>query len=105
MKSLDHFVLMVKDQEAARERYQRLDENPVKLAANDPVSTFSIDVDTGAWSNTRRFINEGRLPPADAVRVEEFINYFPYEYQAHRGSHPFSVGTELARAPWNRRPA
>ena len=92
---------MVPPPPADRERYQRLDENPVKLAATDPVSTFSIDVDTGAWSNTRRFINEGRLPPADAVRVEEFINYFPYEYQAHQGSHPFSVGTELARAPWN----
>lgn len=92
---------VVMPEPADRERYQSLDENPVKLAAQEPVSTFSIDVDTGAWSNTRRFINSGRLPPVDAVRVEEFINYFPYDYQADRSAHPFSVGTELARTPWN----
>ncbi|WP_227815337.1 vWA domain-containing protein [Nitrogeniibacter aestuarii] len=93
--------MVVMPEPADRERYQSLDENPVKLAAQEPVSTFSIDVDTGAWSNTRRFINSGRLPPVDAVRVEEFINYFPYDYQADRSDHPFSVGTELARTPWN----
>jgi len=86
---------------ADRERYQSLSDNPVKRVATDPVSTFSIDVDTGAWSNLRRFLNEGRLPPVDAVRVEEFINYFPYDYAGPRGRHPFSVATELARAPWN----
>ena len=85
------------------ERYQHLDENPVHLAAEKPVSTFSIDVDTGAYANVRRFLNGGQLPPQDAVRVEEMINYFDYQYTppANRST-PFSVSTELAPAPWNR---
>lgn len=83
------------------ERYQHTDDNPVKLAAEHPVSTFSIDVDTGAYANMRRFLNQGRLPPRDAVRVEELINYFDYDYPApeSRGT-PFRVSTELAPAPW-----
>jgi Ca-activated chloride channel family protein len=60
------------------ERYQHLDDNPVHLAAEQPVSTFSIDVDTGAYANVRRFLNAGQLPPQDAVRVEEMVNYFDY---------------------------
>ena len=83
-----------------RERYQAQEDNPVKQVASAPVSTFSIDVDTGSWSNARRFLNEGRLPPVDAVRVEEFINYFPYAYAGPSGEHPFAVGTEVARSPW-----
>jgi Ca-activated chloride channel homolog len=84
------------------ERYQHLDENPVHLAAEHPVSTFSIDVDTGAYANVRRFLNEGRLPPQDAVRVEEMINYFDYEYAAPTSRDtPFRVATELSPAPWN----
>ena len=84
------------------ERYEHLDENPVRLAAEHPVSTFSIDVDTGAYANVRRFLNEGRLPPQDAVRVEEMINYFDYDYAppATRDT-PFKVSTELAPAPWD----
>ena len=84
------------------ERYEHREENPVRLAAEHPVSTFSIDVDTGAYANVRRFLNEGRLPPQDAVRVEEMINYFDYEYAppATRDT-PFKVSTELAPAPWN----
>ena len=62
------------------ERYQHIDDNPVHLAAEQPVSTFSIDVDTGAYANVRRFLNAGQLPPQDAVRVEEMINYFDYRY-------------------------
>lgn len=84
-----------------RERYQALDENPVKAVAEAPVSTFSIDVDTGSWSNMRRFLNEGRLPPMDAVRVEEFINYFPYDYATPTDARPFAVHTEVARSPWH----
>lgn len=84
-----------------REKYQRLADNPVQLAAQNPVSTLSLDVDTGSYSNVRRFLNGGRLPPRDAVRVEELVNYFPYDYPAPAAGHPFSVGTELTRAPWN----
>jgi Ca-activated chloride channel family protein len=67
-----------------------------------PVSTFAVDVDTGAYSNARRFLSQGRLPPSDAVRVEEFINYFDYDYPRPTSlEQPFSVHTELALAPWN----
>jgi Ca-activated chloride channel family protein len=85
---------------AERERYQAISTNPVKLVAEAPVSTFSIDVDTGSYANVRRFLNQGRLPPADAVRVEELINYFPFDYGQPRGRVPFAVHTELAAAPW-----
>lgn len=83
------------------ERYQHVDDNPVRVAAEHPVSTFSIDVDTGAYANVRRFLNGGQLPPEDAVRVEEMINYFDYRYTppASRET-PFRVSTELAHAPW-----
>lgn len=84
------------------EQYQHLDENPVHRVAEQPVSTFSIDVDTGAYANVRRFLNGGQLPPQDAVRVEEMINYFDYQYTppATRET-PFRVATELTPAPWN----
>ncbi|MCB1889482.1 MAG: VWA domain-containing protein, partial [Rhodocyclaceae bacterium] len=86
----------------ARERYQTLDDNPVHLVSADPVSTFSVDVDTGSYANIRRMLTAGQLPPADAVRVEEMINYFPYDYTRPAGEHPFAVHTELARSPWQR---
>lgn len=84
-----------------RERYDEVKDNPVKRTAQDSVSTLSLDVDTGAYANMRRFIQAGRLPPKDAVRVEELINYFPFDYPPASGAHPFSVTTELAAAPWN----
>jgi Ca-activated chloride channel homolog len=85
-----------------RDHYKHRDANAVHLAANEPVSTFSIDVDTGSYTNVRHMLNEGRLPPADAVRTEEFINYFDYGYTPPGDrSRPFSVTTELAPAPWN----
>lgn len=84
-----------------RERYGQLKDNPVKQVAETPVSTFSIDVDTGSYSNVRRMLNAGRLPPADAVRVEELINYFPYDYALPKDGRPFAVHTEMAPAPWN----
>jgi Ca-activated chloride channel family protein len=84
------------------ENYTHRDTNPVQLVSEQPVSTFSIDVDTGSYTNVRRMISAGQLPPADAVRAEEFINYFDYGYTppADR-EQPFSVTTELAPAPWN----
>src|SRR5262245_54563040 len=66
--------------EVDRDRYHHDDTNPVRQTAADPVSTFSIDVDTASYSNVRRFLNEGRLPPRDAVRTEELVNYFDYNY-------------------------
>jgi Ca-activated chloride channel family protein len=94
--------MLAPSQPADRDNYKHREANAVHLAANDPVSTFSIDVDTGSYTNVRHMLNEGRLPPADAVRTEEFINYFDYGYAppADR-SRPFSVTTELAPAPWN----
>jgi Ca-activated chloride channel family protein len=86
------------------ERYAHQDDNPVRRTAEQPVSTFSIDVDTGSYSNVRRMVRAGQRPPADAVRAEEFINYFDYRHPApERRSVPFRVTTELAPAPWNPR--
>ncbi|WP_028080541.1 vWA domain-containing protein [Solimonas soli] len=87
---------------ADRENYAAPAQSPVRLAAEQPVSTFSIDVDTGSYSNTRRILDEGRLPPEDAVRVEEFINYFDYgDAPAATTDLPFAVHAELAPTPWN----
>jgi Ca-activated chloride channel family protein len=85
-----------------REGYSRIEENPFFEVAHAPLSTFSIDVDTASYSNTRRFINEGRLPPADAVRIEEFVNYFNYEYPQPAGNVPFSVTAEVSGCSWNK---
>ena len=83
------------------ERYPDATPNPVKRVADEPVSTFSIDVDTASYSNVRRFIDEGRLPPADAVRVEEMINFFDYGYERPRSaSEPFAITTAVAPSPW-----
>ncbi len=83
------------------EGYAAVNENGFKNVKNSPLSTFSIDVDNASYSNIRRFINNGQLPPADAVRIEEMINYFKYDYPEPKGEHPFSVYTELAICPWN----
>jgi Ca-activated chloride channel family protein len=85
-----------------RENYLELKPNGVFQVAQDPVSTFSVDVDTAAYSNVRRMLlREGRLPPMDAVKVEEFINYFDYDYPAPAEQEtPFSIHTSMARAPW-----
>ena len=85
-----------------RESYQHLDVSEVLRVAASPVSTFSIDVDTGAYANTRRWLNQGQLPPQDAVRVEEFINYFDYDYPFPGNTQaPFQASTEIAPTPWN----
>ena len=83
------------------EEYATIHENGFKKVLDDALSTFSIDVDAASYSNTRRFINNGQLPPKDAVRIEEMINYFNYEYRNPTGEDPFSINTEIARAPWN----
>jgi Ca-activated chloride channel family protein len=83
------------------EGYASVNENGFKSVKNNPLSTFSIDVDNASYSNIRRFINNGQLPPADAVRIEEMINYFKYDYPEPKGEHPFSVYSELAVCPWN----
>ena len=83
------------------ESYDKIDENPFRSVSESPLSTFSIDVDTASYANVRRFLNEGTLPPADAVRVEELINYFDFDYPQPRGTQPFSITTELSECPWN----
>jgi Ca-activated chloride channel homolog len=83
------------------EGYDRIDDNPFRLVTQDPLSTFSIDVDTASYANVRRFLNGGSLPPRDAVRIEELINYFHFEYPSPASGLPFSVTTELSACPWN----
>ena len=85
----------------SREQYQNYPDNPVFAVSETPVSTFSLDVDTGSYANVRRFLNGGQLPPKDAVRLEELVNYFPYAYPLPQGDAPFGVSTELAVTPWN----
>jgi Ca-activated chloride channel family protein len=84
-----------------REQYENLADNPIHSVAEAPVSTFSADVDTGAYANVRRLLNQGRLPPDGAVRLEEMVNYFPYDYALPTDGSPFGVTTELAPSPWN----
>ena len=84
------------------EKYQTLNDNPVIRVVEQSTSTFSIDVDTGAYSNVRRFLNSGQMPPVDAVRMEELVNYFRYDYATPASTNvPFSIHTELASSPWN----
>ena len=84
------------------ERYAHFDNAGIRRTASDPISTFSIDVDTGSYANIRRFLKDGALPPADAVRIEEMINYFRYSYAGPEDrSRPFSVSWDLMTTPWN----
>ncbi len=83
------------------EGYSAIHENGFKDVLHNPLSTFSIDVDKASYSNVRRFLNMGQLPPMDAVRIEEMINYFNYDYPEPVGKHPFSVYTEVSQCPWN----
>ena len=89
------------EEKPSSERYAEINENPFLEAARAPLSTFSIDVDTASYSNVRRFLNDGQMPPKDAVRTEELINYFEYDYPQPVGDVPFSVTTEAAACPWN----
>jgi len=83
------------------ENYNPVNENGFQIASSTPVTTFSVDVDRAAYSNIRRFLNSGQMPPVDAVRIEEMINYFDYDYPQPTQSAPLSVTTEIADSPWN----
>jgi Ca-activated chloride channel family protein len=99
-----HLIAVPQLQPANTEKYAHNADNPVHRTSEQPVSTFSIDVDTGSYSNVRRMLADGTRPPSDAVRAEEFINYFAYGHPAPASREtPFRVTTELAPAPWNSR--
>jgi len=83
------------------ESYAAIEDNPFHVVADEPLSTFSADVDTASYSNVRRFLRSGRRPPRDAVRIEELINYFSYDAPAPRGNDPFGVAVEVSECPWN----
>ncbi|MEI7921159.1 MAG: VWA domain-containing protein [Planctomycetota bacterium] len=83
------------------EAYAQIVENPFMEVKSSPLSTFSIDVDTASYANVRRFLNQGQLPPANAVRIEELLNYFNYEDQAPTGEEPLGVNVQVGPAPWN----
>lgn len=85
-----------------REKYDGKEVSPVRLTIAEPVSTFAVDVDTGAYANARRFLTQGMMPPREAVRTEEMINYFRYDYARPKDrEQPFSVTTDVAKTPWN----
>jgi Ca-activated chloride channel family protein len=83
------------------ESYKGINENEFNDAKSNPLSTFSVDVDAASYSNVRRFINNGELPPADAVRIEEMINYFKYDLKGPANGDPVAIHTELSSAPWS----
>lgn len=83
------------------EEYGKIYENSFLEAISNPLSTFSIDVDVASYGNARRFIMHDQLPPKDAVRIEEFINYFDYDYEKPDDEVPFSINLEYAECPWN----
>jgi Ca-activated chloride channel family protein len=94
-------MMMESDVDFNTEEYSTIQENEFRKALDKPLSTFSIDVDAASYSNMRRFINNGQLPPKDAVRIEEMINYFGYNYEQPTGDDPFSINTEVTTSPWN----
>ena len=87
--------------EAPKPQYAKVDEHAFKTAKDEPVTTFAIDVDRASYANIRRYLNAGQIPPADAVRIEEMINYFNYRYPQPADGAPFSITTEVAGCPWN----
>ena len=93
--------LYYEDKDFNTEDYDHITENGFHKVTDDPLSTFSIDVDAASYSNVRRFLNSGQLPPAGAVRTEELINYFKYNYPQPTDKHPFSITTEMSACPWN----
>lgn len=98
MIAMDHYRPIKKN----NEKYQKSNINPIQVVTENPVSTFSIDVDSGSYSNMRRMINQGIMPPKDAIRLEELINYFDYKYPTPSNKNqPFALSTEAMIAPWN----
>jgi Ca-activated chloride channel family protein len=96
-----YFRAQPKPETTTTASYPRYYENPFVPVVQQPLSTFSIDVDTASYANVRRFLNSNRLPPPDAVRIEELVNYFSYNYPQPKGNDPFSVNIESASCPWN----
>lgn len=96
--------MVINDMPPARDNYQKNEVNPVHRTTDLAVSTLSIDTDTGSYANVRRYLNEGQLPPVDAVRVEELINYFNYQFEDGKrfGNAPFVVATEVVDSPWDK---
>jgi len=94
-------VPLPRDAEMNTENYAHVTENPFLAVASQPQSTFSIDVDTASYANSRRFLASGQLPPQDAIRIEEWVNYFAYDYSRPTGNAPFAVSTEVTSCPWN----
>ncbi|MDX2129599.1 MAG: VWA domain-containing protein [Chloroherpetonaceae bacterium] len=95
-------MAMQQGQKFNTENYSPIAENGFKETINDPLSTFSIDVDRASYSNIRRFIEMGSKPPKDAVRIEEMVNYFSYDYPQPKEHDPFSISTEISDCPWNK---
>jgi Ca-activated chloride channel homolog len=96
-----HEPMPVDRQEFNTEDYDKIENADWTRVSDQPLSTFSIDVDTASYSNMRRFLNNGSLPPVDSVRIEEFVNYFDYDYEGPSGKHPFAVNFEQSVSPWN----
>jgi Ca-activated chloride channel family protein len=97
-----HAHLRMPAEAVNRENYAEYERNAIQRVSEHPVSTFSVDVDSGSYANIRRMLNDGYLPPQDAVRVEEMINYFSYNYDTPNNTRtPFSINTEIATTPWN----
>lgn len=95
----DRRLYLAQDQ-SGNEQYDAISDNPFNTVKAQPLSTFSIDVDTASYANVRRFLTQGQLPPADAVRIEELVNYFSYDYPQPTGADPFSVNMETSPCPW-----
>ncbi|MCA9685993.1 MAG: von Willebrand factor type A domain-containing protein [Myxococcales bacterium] len=95
------YAVGIQADDVSGESYAEISENAFASVANSPLSTFAVDVDTASYSNVRRFLGDGMRPPADAVRIEELINYFNYDYPAPTEAAPFSVVSEIADCPWN----
>jgi len=94
-------MVLDQDPDMNTEAYARIDDNPFLRTDQKPLSTFSSDVDTASYANLRRFLRDGQLPPKDAVRIEEMINYFRYDYPAPPAGQPFSITTEVGPSPFN----
>ncbi|WP_246552488.1 vWA domain-containing protein [Vallitalea pronyensis] len=97
----DNYNIVPAQPEGNTEAYAPIQENTYQSVLQNPLSTFSIDVDTASYSNIRRFLMDGQLPPRDAVRIEEMVNYFPYDYKEPEGKEPFAINSQIADCPWN----
>jgi Ca-activated chloride channel family protein len=98
---IDRVVVLPAPNRPTTETYERIADNPFIAASQEPHATLAIDVDTASYSNVRRFLAQGQLPPRDAVRIEELVNYFSYDYPFGVSDHPITANIEAAAAPWN----